>query len=109
MSGPSILGGGGTNIISMANSLLDNGRAIFARNGAPGMSARSRAQLESFFYGASSLFNQLYTKAENAEVSNMVTIMALRSQNSHNVAEGVFDDGSAAKSETTGTNVDTTA
>jgi hypothetical protein len=103
MSGPSILGGGGTNIISMANSLLDNGRAIFARNGGPGMSASSRQKLESFFYGASSLFNQLYTRAENSEVSNNITILALRAKHEHNVAEGVFE------STTKGTNVDTTA
>lgn len=94
--------------MSMANSLLDNGRAIFARNGGPGLSASSRAGIESFMNGGAALFNQLYVRAENAEVANNITILALRSQNASNVAEGVFDDGSAAASETTGTNVDTT-
>lgn len=108
MSGPNILGGG-TNILGMANSLLDNGRAISARNGGPGMSARSRAQLESFFYGASAMFNQLYNKTENAEITNSIAIMALRSKHSHNVAEGMFDNGNSAASNTSGTNIDTTA
>ncbi len=98
---------GGVNIMSMANSLLDNGRAIFARNGGPGLSARSRAGLESFMNGGAALFNQLYVRAENAEVANNITILALRAKNSHNVAEGVFDNGEASKSSTTGTNVDT--
>lgn len=95
--------------MNMANSLLDNGRAIFARNGGTGMSARSRAQLEGFFNGATAMFNQLYTKAENQEVTNNITILALRAKNSHNVAEGMFDNGSSTASKTTGTKVDTTA
>ena len=101
--------GGGANILSMANSLLDNGRAIFARNGGTGMSAGSRQLLEGFFSNGPALFNQLYAKTENAELSNAVTIKALRSQNSSLVADGIFDDGTAAASTTSGTNVDTTA
>lgn len=101
--------GGGANILSMANSLLDNGRAIFARNGGTGMSGRSRQLLESFYSNGPALFNQLYAKTENAELANAVTIKALRSQNSSLVAEGVFDDGKSAASTTTGTNVNTTA
>lgn len=101
--------GGGTSILNMANSLLDNGRNIFARNGAPGLSARSRQQLESFMSGGTALFNQLYARAEGAELANQVKILALRSQNESLVAEGMFDDGSAAASETAGTQVDTEA
>lgn len=107
MSGPTLLGG--VSIMNMANSLLDNGRAIFARNGGTGLSARSRSQLESFMSGGTALFNQLYVRAENAEVANNITILALRAKNSHNVAEGMFDNGSSAASNTSGTNVDTTA
>lgn len=101
--------GGGTNIIASANSLLDNGRAIFARNGGTGLSANSRGLLESFYNNGSALFNQLYTKTENSELYNNITIKALRSQNSSLVAEGVFDDGTSTASATTGTQVDTKA
>ena len=101
--------GGGTNIIGMANSLLDNGRAIFQRNGGVGMSARSRALLEGFYNNGTALFNQLYARTENAELSNQIDILALRAKNKSLVAEGMFDDGSAAASTTTGTEVDTEA
>jgi hypothetical protein len=107
MSGPTILGG--ISIMNMANSLLDNGRAIFARNGGTGLSARSRAQVESFMQGGTALFNQLYAKTEMGEVANNITILALRAKHSHNVAEGMFDNGSSAASNTSGTNIDTTA
>ena len=98
--------GGGVNILSMANSLLDNGRAIFQRNGGTGMSARSRQLLEGFYNNGTALFNQLYAKTENAELANKVTILALRSKNESLVAEGMFDNGSVASS-STGTQVDT--
>ncbi len=101
--------GGGTSILGMANSLLDNGRNIFARNGGTGMSPRSRALLEGFYNNGTALFNQLYAKTETAELSNQINILALRSQNSSLVAEGMFDDGSASASSTAGTNVDTEA
>lgn len=109
MAGPNILGGG-ANILSMANSLLDNGRAIGARNGGIGMSSRSRALLEGFYNNGTALFNQLYSKTENAELSNQVTILALRSQNQSLVAGGVFDeDNNVPTSSTSGTSVDTEA
>jgi hypothetical protein len=106
--------GSGTSILGMANSLLDNGRAIFQRNGGPGLSGRSRQLLESFYSNGPAIFNQLYTRTENAEVSNALTIKALRSKNESLVAEGVFEDpnadnGKAAASSTTGTQVDTEA
>ncbi len=100
---------GGVSILNMANSLLDNGRAIYARNGGPGISARSRAQLESFMNGGTALFNQLYANAEGAELANQVKILALRSQNRSLVADGVFEDSSVPASTTTGTQVDTEA
>lgn len=109
MSGPNILGGG-TNILGMANSLLDNGRAIAARNGGVGMSARSRAMLEGFYNNGTALFNQLYAKTENAELANSTTILALRAQNKSLVAGGVFDEDTAVPASTTsGTQVDTEA
>lgn len=102
--------GGGVSILSMSNSLLDNGRAIFARNGGPGISARSRAQLEGFMNGGTALFNQLYARTETAELSNQVKILALRSQNKSLVAGGMFDDSSSVPaSSTTGTQVSTEA
>ncbi len=102
--------GGGTNILGMANSLLDNGRAIGARNGGVGMSANSRALLEGFFNNGSALFNQLYNKTENAEVANQITILALRGQNKSLVAGGMFDEeNTVSASKTTGTQVDTKA
>jgi hypothetical protein len=93
----------------MSNSLLDNGRAIGARNGGTGLSSGSRALLEGFFNNASAIFNQLYTKAENGEATNIVQIKALRSKYSYLVKEGAFDDGSTAASSTNGTQVDTSA
>lgn len=109
MSGPNILGGG-ANILSMANSLLDNGRAIGARNGGIGMSTSSRALLEGFYNNGTALFNQLYAKTENAELSNQVTILALRAKNQSLVAGGMFDeDNNVPASNTTGTEVDTEA
>ncbi len=102
--------GGGANILSMANSLLDNGRAIFARNGGTGMSARSRQLLEGFYNNGTALFNQLYAKTETAELSNQIDILALRAKNKSLVAEGTFEDPTAVKtSTTTGTNIDTKA
>jgi hypothetical protein len=102
--------GGGTNILGMANSLLDNGRAIGARNGGVGMSARSRQLLEGFYNNGTALFNQLYARTESAELSNQIDILALRAKNQSLVADGVFDeDTSVAASETTGTVVDTEA
>ena len=101
--------GGGTSILGMANSLLDNGRAIGARNGGVGMSARSRAMLEGFYNNGSALFNQLYARTESAELSNQIDILALRAKNKGLIAEGMFDDGTAAASSTSGTAVDTEA
>ncbi len=98
--------GSGTSIMNMANSLLDNGRAIFSRNGGTGMSARSRALLEGFYNNGSALFNQLYTKAENQEVMNVTKIMALRAGlTDRQKSDQVMVDAST----TSGTNVDTTA
>lgn len=122
MTTPTILGGGGS-ILSTANSLLENGRNISARNGGTGMSASSRQLLEGFYNNGPALFNQLYAKTENAELNNQIQILALRSQNRSLVAEGMFNDsstlkaegrtegdnGAAAASTTTGTAVDTTA
>lgn len=67
--------------MDMGGSLLDAGRRI-NRSGI-GLSANSRAVLESFFDGGISLFNQLYNKAENGEASNTATILALRSKYSY--------------------------
>lgn len=110
MSGPNILGGG-ANILSMANSLLDNGRAIFQRNGGPGLSANSRQMLESFYSNGSALFNQLYARTENAELTNVTQIMALRAKNKSLVSENApgTDNGAASASSTKGTNLDTSA
>lgn len=96
--------------MSMANSLLDNGRAIGARNGGVGMSARSRAILEGFYNNGTALFNQLYAKTETAELSNQVTILALRSKNESLVSGGIFDeDNNVPASNTSGTRVNTEA
>ncbi len=110
MSGPNILGGG-TNILGMANSLLDNGRAIGARNGGVGMSASSRALLEGFYNNGTALFNQLYAKTENGELNNQTVILALRSQNRSLVSETVFpsEETDVPASTTSGTQVDTEA
>lgn len=102
--------GGGTNILGMANSLLDNGRNIFARNGGTGMSSRSRQLLEGFYNNGTALFNQLYARTESAEMRNQIDILALRGKNKSLVAEGVFsEDTSVSASKTTGTQVDTQA
>lgn len=110
MSGPNILGGG-TNILGMANSLLDNGRAIGARNGGVGMSARSRAMLEGFYNNGTALFNQLYAKTENGELNNQTTILALRAKNKSLVSQTVFppEETDVPASTTSGTQVDTEA
>ena len=101
--------GSGTNILGMANSLLDNGRAIFARNGGIGMSARSRQMLEGFYNNGTALFNQLYARTETKELSNQIDILALRAKNKSLTTDGMFDTGASAASTTTGTNVDTKA
>lgn len=102
--------GSGSSILNMSNSLLDNGRAIFARNGAPGLSAQSRQLLESFYNGGTQLFNQLYARTETAEVANQVNILALRAQNKSLVAGGVFDEQETVPASTTnGTQIDTEA
>lgn len=107
MSGPSILGGGRGGILNSAPSLLENGRAAFSGiRGAPGMSARSRAQLEGFYNGATALFNQLYAKTESSELQNVNTVLALRSKYSYLVSEEVKE---MTASQTNGKNVDTTA
>jgi hypothetical protein len=112
MAGPNILGGG-VNILGMANSLLDNGRAISARNGGVGMSARSRAMLEGFYNNGTALFNQLYAKTENAEIANQTTILALRAKNKSLISETQYPDAVrqdvVASSSTNGTRVDTEA
>lgn len=111
---PTILGGG-TSILNTANSLLDNGRAISARNGGVGMSARSRALLEGFYNNGTALFNQLYARTETAELSNQIDILALRAKNKSLISGGMFDEASntddtaVAASTTTGTQVDTEA
>lgn len=97
--------GSGSSILNMGGSLLDAGRRI-NRSGI-GMSANSRALLEGFYNNASAIFNQLYTKAENGEASNITQIQALRSKYSYLVREDLLDDGGTAASTTTGTQVDT--
>lgn len=81
-------------------SLLDAGRRI-NRSGI-GMSASSRQALEGFFNGGVQLFNQLITSAESQEQFNVTVIKALRSKYDYLVSESV-------KSQTSGTNVDTSA
>lgn len=94
-------------------SLLDAGRRI-SRSGI-GMSASSRALLEGFYSNGSALFNQLYAKAEGGEIQNVVTIKALRSKHALLIEQNGGlqdtggDNGKAAASNTTGTNVDTSA
>jgi hypothetical protein len=109
MSGPNILGS--ASIIDMGGSLLDAGRRI-NRSGL-GMSASSRGLLEGFYNNATALFNQLYNRTENSELSNQVTILALRSKFSYLVTDEVKAGTAAAttvpSSDTTGTNVDTSA
>lgn len=99
--------GSGYSILNAGGSLLDAGRRI-NRSGI-GMSASSRQLLEGFYNNASAIFNQLYTKAENGEASNVTQIMALRSKYDYLVREDLLDNGSAAASTTTGTAVDTEA
>lgn len=87
-------------------SLLSAGRAAFqnitAGYGRIGLSASSRQALDSFYNNAAALFNQLYTAAEDQEVNNTRTILALRSKFDYLVSDTV-------KSQTSGTNVDTEA
>ena len=101
--------GGGSSILNMGGSLLDAGRRI-NRSGI-GMSANSRALLEGFYNNASAIFNQLYTKAENGEVTNQMQILALRSKYSYLAVGGPFDEtrNTVTPSETNGTQVDTEA
>ena len=100
--------GSGASILNMSNSLLDNGRAIGARNGGTGLSSSSRQLLEGFFNNASAIFNQLYTKAENGEATNIVQIKALRSKYSYVVEGGPFDEKNTNVTPSeNGTNVDT--
>lgn len=101
------MGGMNYSILGAGGSLLDAGRRI-NRSGI-GMSASSRALLEGFYNNASAIFNQLYTKAENGEASNVIQIKALRAKYSYLVKEGLVDNGSAATSSTNGTQVDTEA
>lgn len=104
--------GSGYSLLSGGASLLDAGRRI-NRSGI-GMSASSRAQLESFYNNGSALFNQLYARAESAEVQNVITIKALRAKHSLTIAANGglstdnADNGNAAAS-SNGTNVDTSA
>jgi hypothetical protein len=81
------------------------GNLLGINKGGPriGMSQGSRQLLEGFYNNASALFNQLFTSAENQEVNNIKTIMALRSKYSHLVSESIT--GTAA-STTSGTQVD---
>lgn len=99
--------GNGYSILSAGGSLLDAGRRI-NRSGI-GMSQSSRQLLEGFYNNSSAIFNQLYTKAENGEVTNQMQILALRSKHSYLVKGGPFDEVSntVSASSTTGTNVDT--
>ncbi len=74
------------------------------------MSGRSRQLLEGFYNNGTALFNQLYARTENAELSNQIDILALRAQNKSLLADGPFaEDTSVAASTTTGTQVDTEA
>lgn len=95
------------NGVAFANSggsLLDAGRRI-NRSGI-GMSANSRQALEQFYGNATLLFNQLYTAAEDQQLSNTKQILALRSLHKHSLSETVTE---TAASTTSGTNVDTKA
>lgn len=92
------------------SDLLSVGRAAFqgitGRYGRIGLSADSRQQLEGFYNNATALFNQLFNSAENQEVNNKTTILALRSKYSYKLSENVTE---TAASKTTGTNVNTEA
>jgi hypothetical protein len=105
--GASLLSGAGYSILNAGGSLLDAGRRI-NRSGI-GMSANSRAALEGFFNNASAIFNQLYTKAENSEVTNQMQILALRSKYAYLAEGGVFDENRNVTPSSTGGTVDTSA
>lgn len=92
----------------LSGGLLEVGRNAFQSNryGRIGLSASSRQQLESFYNNASTLFNTLYTSAEDQEVNNVRTILALRSKYSYLVSETITE---TAASQTNGTEVDTEA
>lgn len=93
----------------LSGGLLEIGRNAFQTGrtgGRIGLSASSRQQLESFFSNATALFNTLYANAEDQEVYNVTTIKALRSKYSYLVSESITG---TAKSNTTGTQVDTEA
>jgi len=115
MAGPVFLGQ--YSIMDAVGGLLESGRRI-NRSGI-GMSSNSRALLESFYNNASAMFNQLYTRAENAEVMNITTIKALRSKHAHLVNDTIKAQMAEAKakseantvptSTTNGTNIDTEA
>lgn len=93
--------------MNAGGSLLDAGRRI-NRSGI-GMSENSRRMLEGFYNNSSAIFNQLYTRAENAEVANIMQIQALRSKYSYLVKGGPFDETNTNVSPSTnGTNVNTT-
>lgn len=90
-------------------SLLEIGRSAFqssSRYGRIGLSASSRQQLESFYSNATTLFNTLYTNAEDQEVNNIKQILALRSKYKYLVSENVT---ATAASTTSGTKLDTSA
>lgn len=98
--------GSGMSILTAGGSLLDAGRRI-NRSGI-GMSANSRQMLEGFYNNSSAIFNQLYTKTENAEVANQMNILALRSKHSYLVKGGPFDETNTnVSASSNGTNVDT--
>lgn len=101
--------GSGFSILNLSNSLLENGRAINARNGGPGLSASSRGLLESFYNGGTQLFNVLYAGAETQEAANKVQILALRAKNQSKVIPSLLEKPTVPPSTTTGTQVDTNA
>ena len=92
------------------SDLLSVGRAAFqgitGRYGRIGLSADSRQQLEGFYNNATALFNQLFASAENQEVNNRTTILALRSKNKGNLSQSITG---TASSRTNGTRVNTEA
>ncbi|MFA5592400.1 MAG: hypothetical protein WC989_03705 [Micavibrio sp.] len=96
-------------ILDAGSNLLSIGRRAFEgvnKYGRIGMSAQSRQMLEGFYNGGTALFNQLYVRTENQEVTNVMKIMALRAQNKALISS---ETEMVNKSSTTGTNVDTTA
>lgn len=68
-------------------SILDAGRRI-NRSGI-GLSSSSRQGLETFFSGATGLFNQLYSATVNQASNNATQILALRSQYSAHLSDAV--------------------